>query len=57
MQDTWWLWLFLVGIGIILGIFVEWVFFISIPISIFAFVYFGIMRYDEDGNQVGDRFN
>lgn len=56
-RDTWWLWAGLILLGLVLGLWVEWVFFITFPISLFAFVYFGLMRYDDEGKQVGDRFN
>ena len=56
-RDTWWLWLGLVGVGILMGVFVEWIFFIALPISFFAFIYFGLMRYDDRGNHAGDRFS
>ena len=54
LRDTWWLWIILVVAGIIFGSFVSFVFFVAIPISIFAFVYFGMMRYDDDGNPIGE---
>ncbi len=53
LRDTWWLWLAFVGLGLILGIF-DPVFLVALPISAFAFIYFGFMRYDEDGNAKGD---
>ena len=56
-RDTWWLWTGLVVFGITLAILVEWVFLVALPISLAAFVYFGLMRYDNQGNQLGDRFN
>ncbi len=56
-RDTWWLWAGLVSLGVVLAIWVEWVFLVALPISLFAFFYFGLMRYDDEGNQVGDRFN
>ena len=56
-RDTWWLWTGLVVFGITLAILVEWVFLVALPISLFAIVYFGLMRYDNQGNQLGDRFN
>lgn len=55
-RDTWWLWTGLVVVGLALGFLVEWIFFLTVPISFFAFVYFGLMRYDSEGNQVPDRF-
>lgn len=49
MRDTWWLWIVLCGGGIIAGWRISFVFFAAIPICIFTFFYFGILRYDENG--------
>ena len=54
MRDTWWAWIILCGGGMIAGILVSRIFYIAIPISVFAFFYFGVMRYDEFGNPTGD---
>lgn len=54
LRDTWWLWLVLCGGGILAGIFVSFVFFSALPISVFAFFYFALMRYDEHGNPTGE---
>lgn len=48
-KETWWVWLILVGGGTLAGIFVSPVFYSAIPISVFSFIYFAMMRYDEDG--------
>ena len=53
MRETWWVWLILVGGGIIAGSLVSRIFFIAIPISFFAFFYFAIMRYDDEGKSRG----
>lgn len=53
MRDTWWVWLVLCGGGTIAGSFVSFIFFSAIPISFFAFFYFALMRYDDDGNHRG----
>lgn len=50
MRDTWWAWLVIGGFGVALGIFMHPLFFSAIPIGAFSFFYFGIMRYDEEGN-------
>lgn len=50
MRDTWWAWLTIVGFGIVGGILVSRIFLSAIPIAVFAFFYFGLMRYDENGN-------
>ena len=54
-RETWWVWLILVGFGLAMAIFLHPVFYTSIPISIFSFIYFMFMRYDEDGNNKGDQ--
>ena len=49
-RDTWWLWgLFLLA-GLLLAIFVDLIFLVTFPICVFAFIYFAMMRYDEQGN-------
>ncbi|MEM9410063.1 MAG: hypothetical protein AAGA30_03050 [Planctomycetota bacterium] len=53
-KDTWWLWLLMVGGGCAAGLFLHFIFFVSFPICFFAFIYFGLMRYDQDGNPTGD---
>lgn len=50
MRDTWWAWLIIFAFGIILGFAFHLLFFSAIPIGVFSFFYFGIMRYDENGN-------
>ena len=52
LRDTWWLWIVLVGGGIVAGTLISFVFFSAIPISLFAFFYFALMRYDDDGKPV-----
>lgn len=54
LRETWWLWLLILVGGCIFGFAVSRVFFISIPICVFSFIYFGLMRYDADGNPIGD---
>ncbi len=49
LRDTWWAWVILIGGGIVGGWLVSPIFYSAIPISIFAFFYFGLMRYDENG--------
>ena len=51
LSDTWWVWIIILVFGIVLGILVHPLFYSAIPIGMFSFVYFGIMRYDEDGNE------
>lgn len=49
IKETWWLWaLFLVG-----GSVMTWlslVFLLTFPICIIIFLWFGFVRYDEEGN-------
>ncbi|MEM7781952.1 MAG: hypothetical protein AAF939_15570 [Planctomycetota bacterium] len=49
-RDTWWAWLIIFLFGIIAGSALSWIFFSALPIGIFTFFYFGLMRYDNDGN-------
>lgn len=54
LTETWWLWLGILVAGAIGGIFLPLVFFVTVPICLFAFLYFGLMRYDEKGRPKGD---
>lgn len=49
-RDTWWLWIGFMLSGIFLAIFVHGIFMSIFPISIVTFIYFAIVRYDENGN-------
>jgi len=49
MRDTWWLWLVIFGGGLLAGSFLHFSFFSAIPIGLFTFFYFGLMRYDKHG--------
>jgi len=49
LKETWWLWMLFLAFGII-GSFFDLVFLTSLPITVFSFLYFGVMRYDADGN-------
>lgn len=49
MRDTWWAWITIVAFGLVGG-FVSWIFYSAIPIAVFAFFYFGLIRYDENGD-------
>ena len=49
MRDTWWAWAILLAFGLIFSNFSP-IFYSTFPICIFAFFYFGMMRYDENGN-------
>jgi hypothetical protein len=50
LRDTWWLWLGLALAGIVLAMLVSPVFLVTYPISLFSFLYFGLLRYDEQGH-------
>ena len=50
LRDTWWLWIGFLLSGIFLAIFVHPIFMSIFPISIVTFIYFAIVRYDENGN-------
>ena len=50
MRDTWWAWLTILTFGIVGGILVSKIFYSAVPIAVFAFFYFGMMRYDNEGN-------
>ena len=52
LKDTWWLWIVIFGVGIGVGSFVHPAFYSAIPIGLFVFFYFGLMRYDKHGNAV-----
>lgn len=54
LKETWWLWVVIVSAGCLAGFLVSFVFFVTIPICLFSFIYFGLMRYDEDGLPKGD---
>ncbi|MEZ6096846.1 MAG: hypothetical protein R3C03_21935 [Pirellulaceae bacterium] len=49
IRDTWWLWIVLCVAGTFLSIYVSPVFISTFPISLFTFLYFGLIRYDEEG--------
>lgn len=48
LRDTWWAWVIILAFGIGGG-FLSRIFLSAIPIAIFTFFYFGLMRYDENG--------
>ena len=50
MRDSWWAWLIILVFGVVGGILVSKIFYMAIPICIFSFFYFGLIRYDENGN-------
>ena len=54
LRDTWWLWLLMYAGSFLMAIFVTPIYLFAIPILIGSMVYFAMMRYDKDGNAVGD---
>ena len=50
LRDSWIAWIVIFLFGIVLGFAKHPLFFSAIPIGLFAFFYFGFMRYDENGN-------
>ncbi len=53
-RETWWVWVIFFVFGTVMGLWVHPSFFTAYPISMFAFVYFMFMRYDDEGNNKGD---
>ncbi len=53
LRDTWWLWLFFAILAAVMITFVSVVFLVMIPILAGVFIYFAIVRYDDDGNFLG----
>lgn len=51
--DTWWLWLLFLTIGGVASWLVSPIFLLIVPISVFTFLWFGYIRYDEEGNFKG----
>ena len=49
-RDTWWMWCGFAFGGILMATLVHPIFLVIFPISIVSFVYFGLLRYDENGN-------
>ncbi|MFO1066778.1 MAG: hypothetical protein U0892_23205 [Pirellulales bacterium] len=49
LKDTWWLWIAFFLAATLLSVFVDKVFLVAYPICIFVFLYFGYVRYDEEG--------
>ena len=50
LRDSWIAWVVIFAFGAVLGFAKHPLFFSAIPIGLFAFFYFGFMRYDEHGN-------
>ncbi|MCA9134671.1 MAG: hypothetical protein KDA45_15995 [Planctomycetales bacterium] len=52
LRETWWLWVVFFVFGTAMS-FLSLVFLLIFPISIFTFLWFAYIRYDEDGNFKG----
>jgi hypothetical protein len=54
LKQTWWLWLLLIALCIVLTIYVDPVGgIICFPLLLFVMLYFAFVRFDEDGNPRG----
>ena len=54
LRDTWWLWLGFLLLGVVFFFLVSRLFVVTIPILMVAFVYYAMMRYDDDGQHKGE---
>lgn len=52
-KETGWLWTVFFVVLLVLMRFVSLVFVAAIPLLIVIFIYFALVRYDEDGNFIG----
>lgn len=53
LRSTWWLWLAFVALAAFMIIYVNVIFVVMIPVLIGVFIYFALVRYDDDGNFLG----
>lgn len=53
LRNTWWLWLAFIALTVFLIVRVNLIFIVMIPILIGVFIYFALVRYDDDGNFLG----
>lgn len=53
-RDTWWVWLMLTGVVVLLAWLVTPFYVVCLPILPGVFVYFAYNRYDADGNEKPD---
>jgi cobalamin synthase len=53
LKHTWWLWAVYVLVTVLLIAFLSPVFLAVIPMMVVMFIYFALVRYDEDGNFIG----
>lgn len=52
LRETWKLWLVFFGFCAGATFFLDRVFVVTFPICMFTFVYFAMMRYDDNGNKI-----
>lgn len=53
MRDTWWLWLAVTLVTVLLVRMISWFFLVNAPILLIFYVYFAFNRYDSNGNTRG----
>ena len=53
-KETWFLWVALLAFGLTFSILYGGVFIVVIPIAIFSFIYFALVRFDDKGNHRWD---
>ena len=53
-RDTWWLWCLFLGAIVGVAFAVTPFFLFLIPVFVVMFLYFGFVRYDEQGRNKGD---
>ena len=52
LRETWWLWLVFFAGCTAMVVYLGRVFVVTYPICIFTFVYFAVMRFDENGDKL-----
>lgn len=52
LRETWWLWLLMFSASLLMGILVTPIYLIVLPGLIVTMVYFALIRYDRDGNNI-----
>lgn len=50
LRETWWLWIVLTVFAGLMSLLVSPIFWLTVPISLITFLWFGFVRYDEHGN-------
>ncbi len=49
LRNTWWMWLLILTAVVVLGILENPLIFLFTPVCAGVFIYFALLRYDEDG--------